>query len=85
MANVLKHSRATRVHIELMYRERQVRFAVSDNGRGFIPGPLSEQNWIWTPKLSKQAPNSLEVKSMYIVVAHGTRVIAFLPIRSESA
>ena len=86
MANVLKHSRATRVRIELMYREQQVRFVVSDNGKGFISGALS-MGKIGFGLLSFQtrAEQLGGRVDVYSRVGHGTRVIACLPILSESA
>ena len=37
LQNMLKHSRATRAHVELRMEEDELRLLVSDNGRGFDP------------------------------------------------
>src|ERR1700722_4801641 len=39
LANVLKHAKATRVYLALLYTDREVHLRVYDNGRGFAsPG-----------------------------------------------
>lgn len=41
LTNVLKHSRATTVRIELSYGRKSVRLSVLDNGCGFVQGALA--------------------------------------------
>jgi signal transduction histidine kinase len=40
MANALKHAQAKQVWVELAFDVQAVRLSVSDNGRGFLIGPL---------------------------------------------
>lgn len=42
--NVIKHARATEVHVHIERSEEQVHLSVYDNGRGFVPGTRLPQN-----------------------------------------
>ena len=44
MANVLKHARATKIHIRLEYRRREMLLCVDDNGLGFELSHSSSTN-----------------------------------------
>ncbi|MBL8018770.1 MAG: PAS domain S-box protein [Leptospirales bacterium] len=41
-ANILKHSRATRVSLELGHGEKSITLSIKDNGAGFSPGQAQE-------------------------------------------
>ncbi len=40
--NVLRHSRASRISVEIVYEDDEVRVTVEDNGKGFDPGNIHE-------------------------------------------
>lgn len=44
--NIVKHSRATAVSIEVVFSNSRIEFAVRDNGRGFDPGTVVRGNGI---------------------------------------
>jgi signal transduction histidine kinase len=86
LVNVQKHARATRVSLELMYRNRAVRLSVADDGRGFTPGPLlSTQSGYGLFSLCARAQRlggSLKVQSR---PRQGTRVVMRIPLRPQIA
>lgn len=41
LTNALRHSRATKVRLELIYKRKEARLSVSDNGRGFVVAPFA--------------------------------------------
>ena len=81
LANVAKHANANNVRVELSYSEAEVRFSVSDDGKGF---------------LSKSVPNASHGFGLFSMRArierlggkvllesepgHGTRITAIVPL-----
>lgn len=81
MTNVLNHSHATKVRIDLTYREREIRLAVMDNGRGFVPALLSSGKpgfgLLGFQTRAEQLGGRVDV---YSRPGRGTRVVARLPL-----
>jgi len=79
LANVLKHAQATKVHIELLCRKKEVQLRVEDNGQGFGPiRPLHNGSF----GLISMRKRAERLGGSVAVVSHpgrGTRVVAIVP------
>jgi signal transduction histidine kinase len=81
LTNVLKHSQATRVRMELAYGKQTVQLSVMDDGRGFVPGPAGHLEHGYGLTSMRQRAEGLGGK--FIVESQprrGTRVAAFIPL-----
>jgi signal transduction histidine kinase len=85
LANVLKHSNATKVHLDLVYQKREVQLCVFDDGHGFVgdpqPSPSHGSGLKNMRKRAERMGGTLVVKSL---PGQGTRVVAALPLSSSS-
>jgi signal transduction histidine kinase len=79
LSNVARHSQATRATIELATPDREVRLAISDNGRGFpvdaVRGP-GHQGLVNMRARAMSLGGRLEIDSG---VVGGTRIIVVVP------
>jgi signal transduction histidine kinase len=86
LANVLKHSNATKVHLDLVYQKREVQLCVFDDGRGFVgdsrPGTNHGSGLNNMRKRAEQMGGKLVVDSL---PGQGTRLTAALPFSGGSA
>jgi signal transduction histidine kinase len=84
LANVLKHAKATRVCIALLYTDREVHLRVHDNGRGFAtPGLPHANGGYGLTSMSRRAESlggKIDVSSY---PGQGTRVVARVPLDSR--
>ena len=81
LANVLNHSQATRVHIELLCGKKEVQLRVDDNGQGFGPIRLLRSGkgsfgLISMRKRAERLGGNVAVDSQ---PGRGTRVVAVVP------
>src|SRR3984957_10908087 len=83
-ANVLKHAKATKVRLVLLYTNREVRLYVDDNGCGFAtPGRPHATGGYGLTSMSRRAESlggKIEVCSY---PGRGTRVVARVPLDSR--
>jgi hypothetical protein len=81
LANVLKHSNATRVHLDLVYQKREVQLSIFDDGHGFVgdprPGTSHGAGLNNMRKRAERMGGKLIVNSL---PGQGTRLIAALPL-----
>lgn len=84
LANVLKHAKATKVRLALLYTNREVRLHVDDNGRGFAtPGGPHAAGGYGLTSMSRRAESlggKIDVRSY---PGRGTRVVARVPLDSR--
>ena len=80
LTNILRHAHATRVRIELVSSDRQVRLSVADNGRGFAPAPTpNHREGFGLLSLRARAEGvggKLDIQSR---PGRGTRIVATVP------
>jgi signal transduction histidine kinase len=80
LANVLKHSNATRVHLDLLYQKREVQLRIFDDGHGFVgdprPGASHGAGLNNMRKRAERMGGKLIINSL---PGQGTRLIAALP------
>ena len=83
LANVARHSGATRVEVDLTYNAGAVTMRVADDGRGFEPAKDRADGFglrSMSERLAKLG-GSVEIES---VPGEGTRVICVCPLDGES-
>jgi signal transduction histidine kinase len=84
LTNVLKHSQATRVQMQLTYRKQLVQLSVMDDGRGFVPESTGDVQHGYGLTSMRQRAEGLGGK---IIIEsqprHGTRVVAIIPLIRE--
>ncbi len=80
MTNILRHAHASRVRIELVSSDGQVRLSIADNGRGFIPAPIRNARegfgLLGLRMRAERVGGKLAIQSR---PGRGTRVVATLP------
>jgi signal transduction histidine kinase len=80
LANVLKHSNATSVHLDLLYQKREVQLSIFDDGHGFVgdprPGASHGAGLNNMRKRAERMGGKLIINSL---PGQGTRLIAALP------
>jgi signal transduction histidine kinase len=85
LTNVLKHSQANRVHMELAYGDQTLQLSVVDDGRGFVTGSAGNAQQGYGLTSMRQRAEGLGGK---IVIEsqpqRGTRVVAFIPLIKET-
>jgi signal transduction histidine kinase len=85
LTNVLKHSQANRVQMELTYGEQTLQLSVMDDGRGFVTGSAGNAQQGYGLTSMRQRAEGLGGK---IVIEsqpqRGTRVVAFIPLIKET-
>jgi signal transduction histidine kinase len=85
LTNVLKHSQATRVHLELAYKKQTVQLSVRDDGRGF--GRESAGNMSRGYGLTSMYQRAERLGGKVAVESqprHGTSVVAVIPLNRET-
>jgi signal transduction histidine kinase len=84
LVNVLRHARASKVRIELVYRPQEVRLSVLDDGRGFVPIPFSiTQQRFGLFGLQTRAEHLGGRVAVQSHPGRGTRILARVPIPPE--
>jgi signal transduction histidine kinase len=84
LVNVLRHARASKVRIELVYRPQEVRLSVVDDGRGFVPIPFSiTQQRFGLFGLQTRAEHLGGRVAVQSHPGRGTRILARVPIPPE--
>jgi signal transduction histidine kinase len=85
LANVLKHSQANRVQMELAYREQTLQLSVMDDGRGFVTGSAGSAQQGYGLTSMRQRAEGLGGK---IVIEsqprRGTKIMAFIPLINKT-
>lgn len=80
LTNILRHAHASRVRIELVSSERQVRLSVADNGRGFtlaaIPNAGQGFGLLNLRMRAERVGGKLSIQSR---LGQGTRIVATVP------
>jgi signal transduction histidine kinase len=81
ITNALKHSRASKVHIQLAYGLKEMRLRVHDNGRGFEPSRFASTGGSFG-LISMQRRTQLLGGRLVIDAqpGHGTRIVAVIPV-----
>ena len=83
-ANVLKHAKATKVRLALLYTNREVRLYVDDNGRGFAtPGRPHATGGYGLTSMSRRAESLGGKIDVCSYPGRGTRVVARVPLDSR--
>ena len=81
LSNVLNHSEATKVHVELLCGKEHVQLSVDDNGRGFgpvrVPNAKGSFGLISMRKRAERLGGTVVVDSE---PGKGTRVVAVVPL-----
>jgi signal transduction histidine kinase len=84
LANVLKHAKATKVRLALLYTNREVRLSVDDNGRGFAtPGRPHATGGYGLTSMSRRAESLGGKIDVCSYPGRGTRVVARVPLDSR--
>src|ERR1700692_4932294 len=84
LANVLKHAKATKVRLALLYTDREVHLRVHDNGRGFATLGLPHANGGYGLKSMSRRAESLGGKiDVCRYPGRGTRVVVRVPLDSR--
>jgi signal transduction histidine kinase len=83
LANVLKHAKATRVCLALLYTDREVHLRVHDNGRGFAtPGLPHANGGYGFTSMSRRAESLGGKIDVCSYPGRGTTVVARVPLDS---
>jgi len=83
-ANVLKHAKATKVRLVLLYTNREVRLYVDDNGCGFAtPGRPHATGGYGLTSMSRRAESLGGKIDVCSYPGRGTRVVARVPLDSR--
>jgi signal transduction histidine kinase len=81
LANVLKHAKATKVRLVLLYTKREVRLYVDDNGCGFAtPGRPHSTGGYGLTSMSRRAESLGGKIDVCSYPDRGTRVVARVPL-----
>ena len=84
LANVLKHAKATKVRLVLLYTNREVRLYVDDNGCGFAtPGRPHATGGYGLTSMSRRAESLGGKIDVCSYPGRGTRVVARVPLDSR--
>jgi len=84
LANVLKHAKATKVCLALLYTDREVHLRVHDNGRGFTtPGLPHANGGYGLTSMSRRAESLGGRIDVCSYPGRGTRVVARVPFDSR--
>lgn len=84
LANVLKHAKATKVRLALLYTDREVHLRVHDNGRGFAtPGLPHANGGYGLTSMSRRAESLGGKIDVCSYPGRGTRVVARVPLDSR--
>ena len=84
LANVLKHAKATKVCLALLYTDREVHLRVHDNGRGFAtPGLPHANGGFGLTSMSRRAESLGGRIDVCSYPGRGTRVVARVPLDSR--
>jgi signal transduction histidine kinase len=85
LTNVLKHSQATRVQVELAYRKQTLQLSVMDDGRGFVRGPAGDVQPGYGLTSMQQRAEGLGGKiTIESQPRHGTKIVAVIPLVTEA-
>lgn len=85
LQNVVKHSRATQVRVELRQRERHLVLVVSDNGRGFDATAIGDQQGLGLVGMRERVRLVHGQISFHAVPGRGTRIeVSILREASET-
>jgi signal transduction histidine kinase len=83
LANVLKHAKATKVCLALLYTDREVHLRVHDNGRGFAtPGLPHANGGYGLTSMSRRAESLGGRFDVCSYPGRGTRVVTRVPLDS---
>jgi signal transduction histidine kinase len=83
MVNVLKHAKATRIHIDLIYRKRQVQLRINDDGQGFQPAqPRGADGGFGLTGMRKRAERLSGTFAVDSQPGRGTRLTVLMPLLS---
>ncbi len=81
LANVARHSRASRVDVSLLYHDSALTLSVADNGRGFDVG-LKGQG-LGLRSIRERVGSIHGSVQVHSLPGQGTKIIVQVPIRSE--
>ena len=85
LTNVLKHSQANRVQMELAYGKQSLQLSVMDDGRGFVRQSAGNVNPGYGLTSMQQRAERLGGKiTIESQPRHGTRVVAVIPLIMEA-
>jgi signal transduction histidine kinase len=79
LANALKHSKASKVDVELSYGPHDVVLSVQDNGRGFDPRQRSIDSGFGLISLHERAERVGAQLTVYSEPGLGTRIVVVVP------
>jgi PAS domain S-box-containing protein len=88
LANVVRHSQASKVNVRFTFDAEEARLEITDNGKGFdVP-----HNWVWLARqghygLAGAAERAQVLGGTFTVISqpgHGTSVSAVIPISEPS-
>jgi len=81
MVNVLHHAKATRIHVELIYRKRQVQLRINDDGQGFQPTePRGTNGGFGLTGMRKRAERLGGTFAVDSQLGRGTRLTVLMPL-----
>lgn len=87
VTNAIKHARASSIRVTLLYEDRRVTLAVSDNGRGFTPAeydpPPASGEHLGLLTMRERAVRVGGRVSIVSSPGHGTTVEAVVPLTTE--
>jgi signal transduction histidine kinase len=80
LANVIKHSQACNVHVELGSNANGVSLRISDKGKGFDPNRKSASTGIGLESMRERLRVLDGRLSVYSEITQGTEVLAEIPL-----
>jgi two-component system, NarL family, sensor kinase len=83
-ANVLKHSGASKVRVEMALTDGQIQLCVEDDGCGFAPGEVPVHDGFGLTSMRERAQVLGGLWWVYSQPRHGTQIQSIVPIRWES-
>jgi signal transduction histidine kinase len=84
MTNAMKHSKASKIQIELTYEPDQVQLCVTDDGVGFNPCISRPQNGLGLTSMRERAERLRGQWWIYSAPGQGTQIQVVVPIQAET-
>jgi signal transduction histidine kinase len=84
LTNVLKHSQANRVQMELAYGKQSLQLSVMDDGRGFVRPSGNAHPGYGLTSMQQRAERLGGKITIESQPRHGTRVVAVIPLIMEA-
>lgn len=82
ITNAMKHSRASKIRVELSYEESHVQMSVEDNGKGFIPAAPREKG-LGLTSMRERAEGLGGEWSVHSIPGEGTRIQVVVPVLAQ--